>query len=75
MIYFLTISAKYHNHDGELPIRPPPISPLVPEFLEAMKWAGVKKGDMNAPYYTGKLERLHLSFVYLYIYIKCHVCL
>lgn len=34
-----------------MPIRPPPISPLVPNFLEAMEWAEVHKGDVNAPYY------------------------
>lgn len=37
-----------------MPVRPPPVSPLVPEFLEALQWADVPKGDLNAPYYKRK---------------------
>ncbi|CAL8123101.1 unnamed protein product [Orchesella dallaii] len=46
-----SVNPKFHNVEGELPIRPPSISPMVPEFLEALEWASVQKGDMNAPYY------------------------
>ncbi|ODN04373.1 Glucose dehydrogenase [FAD, quinone] [Orchesella cincta] len=42
---------KFHGLEGELPVRPPPISPMVPDFLEALEWASVSKGDVNAPYY------------------------
>ncbi|CAL8123099.1 unnamed protein product [Orchesella dallaii] len=47
-----SVNPKFHGVEGELPIRPPPITPpLVPEFLKAMKWASISKGDVNAPYY------------------------